>query len=49
VVLSINKQADMQINYATGRDVSDESIVDATVPLQIKWFSGSYVDVPISR
>ena len=49
VVLSIIKQADMQINYGTGKDVSDESIADATVPLQIKWFGGSFIDVPIWR
>jgi putative CocE/NonD family hydrolase len=47
VVLSINKEADVQINYGTGKDVSDESIVDAKVPMQIKWFNDSYVDIPV--
>jgi hypothetical protein len=49
VVLSIIKQPDIQINYGTGKDVSDESIADAKEPLQIKWFGGSFVDVPIWR
>jgi len=47
VLLSIIKQPDMQINYGTGKDVSDESIADANEPLIIKWFGDSFVDVPI--
>jgi putative CocE/NonD family hydrolase len=47
VVLSINKQADVQINYGTGKDVSDESIADARVPMQIKWFNDSFVEIPV--
>jgi putative CocE/NonD family hydrolase len=49
VVLSINKQPDMQINYGTGKDVSDETIADAKLPLLIKWYLNSYVDVPVWR
>ncbi len=47
VLLNIIKQPDMQINYGTGKDVSDESIVDANEPLIIKWFGDSFVDLPI--
>lgn len=47
VVLSIYKNSFAQINYGTGKDVSDESIADATIPLQIKWYNDSYVKVPI--
>ena len=47
VLLSIIKQPDMQINYGTGKDVSDETIDDANEPLIIKWFGDSFVDVPI--
>jgi putative CocE/NonD family hydrolase len=47
VVLSIIKEPDMQIDYGTGKDVSDESIADAKVPLRIKWYGSSYVDVPV--
>lgn len=49
LVLSVNKQPDMQINYGTGADVSDESIEDAGVPLRIRWYGGSYIDLPVSR
>jgi hypothetical protein len=27
--------------------VSDETIADAEEPLQIKWFDGSYIKVPV--
>ncbi|MBV8255860.1 MAG: CocE/NonD family hydrolase [Chitinophaga sp.] len=49
VVLNINKNPFAQINYGTGKDVSDETIHDAGGPLQIKWYSGSYIKVPVWR
>jgi putative CocE/NonD family hydrolase len=48
-VLSINKQPDLQINYGSGKDVSDETIADADGPLSVQWRSGSYIDIPIWR
>ncbi len=47
VVLSVIKEPGRQINYGTGKDVSDETIADAKEPLQIRWFTGSYVALPI--
>ena len=47
VMLTVNKNAFAQINYGTGKDVSDESIADAKEPLQVRWYSDSYVRVPI--
>ncbi len=47
VVLGIVKNAGQQINYGSGRDVSDETIADAAKPLSIKWFADSYIDVPL--
>ena len=47
VVLSVIKEPGRQINYGTGNDVSDETIVDAKEPLQIRWFTDSYVALPI--
>ena len=47
VILNVNKNPIAQINYGTGRDVSDEDINDAKVPLQIKWRNDSYVTIPI--
>jgi putative CocE/NonD family hydrolase len=49
VVLRIYKQPDAQLNYGTGRDVSDESIADAREPLAIRWYGTSYVDVPVRK
>jgi predicted acyl esterase len=47
LTLNVNKNPFAQINYGTGKDVSDEDINDAKPPLQIKWHNGSYVKIPI--
>ncbi len=49
VVLDVNKNPYHQINYGTGRDVSDESITDAGEPLKVSWHNDSYVEIPIWR
>ena len=49
VVLGVLKQPNMQINYGTGRDVSDETIADAKEPLRIRWFSDSFIGIPVRR
>jgi hypothetical protein len=49
VVVSVIKNSRQQINYGTGRDVSDESVADAGEPLSIRWLGGSYIDFPIHR
>jgi predicted acyl esterase len=49
VVLSLIKRSDMQINYGTGKEVSDETIADAKEPLKIEWFGDSFIDVPVRR
>ncbi len=49
VVLSVLKSPGAQIDYGTGKDVSDETIADAGEPLQIRWFGGSFVDIPMGR
>jgi uncharacterized protein len=48
-VLSIVKEPGREINYGTGKEVVDESIADAKPPLQISWFGGSYLDLPVHR
>jgi uncharacterized protein len=47
IVAQVIKQSDQQINYGTGKDVSDETIADAGKPLEIQWSSNSYVEVPV--
>lgn len=49
LVLVVPKNQFQQINYGTGKDVSEESIKDAKEPLRIRWFGSSYVDIPIAR
>lgn len=46
-VVGVVKQPDVQINYGTGKDVSDESIADAGEPMRIRWFNDSYLDLRI--
>jgi uncharacterized protein len=48
-VFSVIKEPGRQINYGTGKDVSDETIADAKEPLQIKWFGDSYIVLPVGR
>jgi putative CocE/NonD family hydrolase len=49
MVLSAIKTPLAQINYGTGKDVSDETIADAGAPLTIRWLAESFVDVPLGR
>jgi putative CocE/NonD family hydrolase len=49
VVLSLNKRPDQQINYGTGNEVSGESIAQGKVPIKVRWFGGTYVDLPVRR
>lgn len=46
-VVAIPKRPDTQINYGTGRVVSDESIADAGEPIEIRWRLGSYFDLGV--
>ncbi len=48
-VLSVNRWPGAQINYGTGKDVSDETIADGKEPLAIQWFADSFIDVPVWR
>ncbi len=47
VSLAINKHPGAQINYGSGKDVSDESIEDAGKPLRIEWLGTSHIDIPL--
>ena len=49
VVLSIAKRPDREINYGTGGDVSQESIADGKIPVKIRWYSDSYIDIPVHK
>lgn len=47
VVADVLKDARHQVNMGTGKDVSDESIADAAVPLTIEWHPDSAIHVPL--
>jgi predicted acyl esterase len=47
VTINVNKNPFSQLNYGTGKEVSTETIKDASVPLEIKWYNDSYIKIPI--
>ncbi len=49
VVVNVNKNNNAQINYGTGKDVNEESIEDAGVPLKIVFTGQSSVSMPVFR
>ncbi|WP_156104474.1 CocE/NonD family hydrolase [Chryseobacterium populi] len=49
LVVGVNKNPAWQINYGTGKDVSDETIQDSGEPLEIKWYNDSYVEIPVYK
>ncbi len=49
LVLGVVKSPFMQINYGTGKDVSEETIKDAEEPLEIKLYNSSFIEIPISK
>jgi putative CocE/NonD family hydrolase len=48
LVLNIDKNPFAQINYGTGKDVSKETVKDAGIPLEIKWSTGSFIELGFS-
>lgn len=49
LVLAVIKRPDLEINYGSGKDVSEESIDDGKLPLRIRWHAGSHVELPVHR
>ncbi|MFH6988992.1 CocE/NonD family hydrolase [Flavobacterium collinsii] len=47
VTINVNKNPYAQLNYGTGKVVSDETIKDAKEPLKVKWYTDSFVQIPI--
>lgn len=46
VILGINKNSGYQVNYGSGKDVSEETIEDAKEPLEVKWYNDSFIEIP---
>jgi putative CocE/NonD family hydrolase len=49
IVVNVNKNAFSQLNYGTGKEVSEETIKETKEPLVIKWFTDSFVKIPVLR
>jgi uncharacterized protein len=47
LVLGVKKRPDEEINYGTGKDVSQESLADAGRPLEVRWYGSSHLDLPV--
>ncbi|RPG34971.1 MAG: CocE/NonD family hydrolase [Muricauda sp. TMED12] len=47
VVINGNKEPFTELNYGTGKDISEETIQDAQEPLIIKWYGDGYIEIPI--
>jgi uncharacterized protein len=47
MALRIGKRPDRELNYGTGNDVSEEAIADGKIPLKIRWYNDSYIEIPI--
>lgn len=45
--LNINKNPFSELNYGTGKTVTEETINDAKEPLRIKWYNDSFVKIPV--
>lgn len=49
IVLAVNKERGLQINYGSGKDVSDETLADAGEPMRLRWYGNSFIDLPLMR
>ena len=49
VVVKVNTTSQAQLNYGSGKDVSDETIADAGAPLRVNIFGASVVRIPLLR
>lgn len=49
LVVQVNKNAESQVNYGTGKDVSDETINDATSPLRVTLFGATTLRIPLLK
>ncbi|HTN45701.1 MAG TPA: CocE/NonD family hydrolase [Flavipsychrobacter sp.] len=47
ILLNTNKHPFEEVNYGSGKEVHDETLKDANVPLQIKWYNDSYIKIPV--
>ncbi len=49
VVLNVNKNPFSELNYGTGKVVTEETVKDAKEPLKVKWYNDSFVKIPVLK
>jgi len=49
LMIGVVKSPFWQLNYGTGKDVSEENISDAKEPLEIKFYNDSYIEIPVAE
>ena len=49
IYLNVNKNPFSELNYGTGKTVTEETIKDAKEPLKVKWYNTSFVKIPILK
>jgi len=49
IVVNVNKHPFEIINYGSGKLPANETMKDAGTPMQIKWYSDSYIEIPVWR
>ena len=50
VAIGVNKSPDRETNYGSGKDVRVETAGDdGAVPLNIRWYRETYVDLPVRK
>lgn len=47
VLLNVNKNAFSQLNYGSGKDVSEETYKDGNEPLVVDWYNSSFINIPV--
>ncbi|MGK0236234.1 MAG: putative CocE/NonD family hydrolase [Psychroserpens sp.] len=47
IYINVNKNPFSELNYGTGKIVSEEKISDSNEPLKVKWYNNSFVEIPI--
>ncbi|MDB5971249.1 MAG: peptidase [Hydrocarboniphaga sp.] len=49
LVLGVNQRPDREINYGSGKNVGEETLADGKPPLRIRWYGGSYIELPVRK
>ena len=47
--LNINKNPFSQLNYGSGKEVSDENLSSAKPDLKVRWYNSSFLEIPVLR